>query len=159
MAWERSLVAEELYRTVYFLSNYLHACVEGEEISYKMWHVSIDQIYFSLESCTLHCLLFSSSVTLWRIQWMSSFSIKVSSSPIMLRKSHLSQQYLVLCLWEFMASGHYLHFLVFGKYPYVSRYRKSFTIYWELFIALLISEFNTLVIPLDGNNLHFTMFR
>ncbi|XP_016147010.1 protein FAM173B-like isoform X3 [Sinocyclocheilus grahami] len=58
---------------------------------------------------------------LWRIQWRSSFSIKVASSPIILRKSHLSQQHLALCLWEFMASGHYLHFLVFGKCPYVSR--------------------------------------
>lgn len=118
-------------------------------------------IRFIFHSSHVHCAVcfFSSSVPLWRIQWSSSFSIKVSSSPIMLRKSHLSQQHLVLCLWEFMASGHYLHFLVFGKYPYASRYRKSFAIYWELFIALLISEFNTLVIPLDGNNLHFTMFR
>lgn len=102
---------------------------------------------------------FSSSVPLWRIQRRSSFSIKVASSPIILRRSHFSQQHLVLCLWEFTASGHYLHFLVFGKYPYVSRYWKSFTIYWQLFIALLSYSFNTLVILLDGNNLHFTMFR
>lgn len=114
---------------------------------------------FPHESCTLHCLLFPSSVPLWRIQWRSSFSIKVASSPIILRKSHFSQQHLGLCLWVFMASGHYLHFLVFGKYPYVSRYQKSYTMYWQLFIALLSYLFNALVIPLDGNNLHFTMFR
>lgn len=117
-----------------------------------------------IESCILYVFAFSTSDPSWRIRSRSSFCIKVASSPNILRKSHFSQQHLELCSWGFMGSGHYLHFLASGKYPYVSRYWKWYTIYWQLYIAvcsvihnkelpILQYSFSTLGdIFLDGNN-------